>query len=248
MRGWVAFVVLAACNVDPISYDGRACPCISGYTCVADRCVRTTTGDGGPDTGGDSGGSGDAGGYLFDDEFGGAAMSASWLLSNGTWMQGGGEATETSSAGGTMIWVNGFDTATDYEVVVGARMTGATPVSDNAMEVLVRVSATTMNYHEQCSWEPGDKFLRIFDVPRTRTNDLDSAMITQTIDPLGSYTMHARMVGATLHCWVDGVAGADLTLTFTGTQLANGESAGSFGVGTYNHTVAFDYIRVTAIP
>ena len=221
-----------------LDLEGKACPCPGDYTCVANRCTRIG-GDAGP---ADAPGGDASGVRLFDDEFVDTALAAVWHLDSGTWSESGGQANETSASGGTAIWVNGFDTATDYEVVTTARAR-STPTNDDALEIAIRVSKTPTSYRYQCSWEPGDKFLRLFDVPRTRTNDVDLP-IAQSFDPLQSFTIHARITGATLHCWVDGVIGADATVTFTAGQLGNGLGAGTFGLATYNLAGAFDYIHV----
>ena len=118
-------------------------------------------------------------------------------------------------------------------------------MNDDAIEIAVRVMNDANHTRYQCSWEPGDKTLRLFDVPRTHTNDVDGAPSQQTLDPLGTYTIHADVTGRTIHCYVDGVVTANVTIQLSDAQLAAGLGEGSFGLATYNQSAAFDYIRVT---
>ncbi len=50
----VVLVLVSACNVDPIDLGDRACddehPCVRGYVCVDEICVREDEPDAGPAT------------------------------------------------------------------------------------------------------------------------------------------------------------------------------------------------------
>jgi hypothetical protein len=238
----IVLVAFAGCSIAPLTIEGKECPCPEGYVCMQDRCTLqpggsdAAIGDARPDT---------ASNTMFDDEFDDGVIAPVWDLDSGSWGEALGNFSETISTGGTAVWVNGFATATDYKVTVAATAQANTPVSDDALEIVVRVTNDPNHTRYQCSWEPGDKTLRIFDVPRTHTNDLDGAPSAQALDPFGTYTIHANVTGKTIHCYVDGVVTADLTLQLTDAQIAAGLGMGTFGLGTYNQSVAFDYIRVS---
>lgn len=51
---WITFG-LFGCAVDELDLEGRACPCVTGWVCVSDVCVRDRSMDGGPTTGTDGG-------------------------------------------------------------------------------------------------------------------------------------------------------------------------------------------------
>jgi hypothetical protein len=236
----LALVAFAGCSIGSLTIEGKDCPCPSGYTCVLNRCTQQSGGDAAIGDGRVDAPSS----TLFDDEFDDGVIAPVWDLDSGSWTEKQGMFYETGN-GGTTIWVKGFETATDYNVVVAASAQGNTPVIDDAIETAVRVTNDVNHTHYQCSWEPGDKTLRLFDVPRTHTNDLDSLPSTLTLDPFRTYVIHTDVTGKTIHCYVEGVPTANLTLQLTDAQLNAGLGMGTFGLATYNQSAAFDYIRVT---
>ena len=55
--GWIGVLAcLASCTLADVELDDRPCPCVSGYTCVEERCVANgPAGDGDGDAGGGAG-------------------------------------------------------------------------------------------------------------------------------------------------------------------------------------------------
>lgn len=200
--------------------------------------------DASKDAGGDS--SGDGGRtLLFADEFDGVALSPSWNVVRGSWSIVAGEAVQSDPKVNGFMFVNGFSGASAYEVIARMRTTGAPPVNDDAIEIAVRASATTALF---CSFEPGDRFIRFIRVTPTGSTVFGDTPIPTGGSSTQPFTLHARLDVAagttTVHVWVEELPGSDAYATLGPSDLATG----SFGLVTYNHSGAFDWIRVYATP
>jgi hypothetical protein len=246
----VPAATLWACSVGSLELAGRACPCVDGYTCVNGACVpagselpdASTDGAAGADSGSDAG---DASTLLFDDEFDQGALDPIWIVGSGNWSLVNGEATNENTVEGEFMLVQGFQDETSYEAVARLRMVGSPPTGDNAMEIAVRVSDTPPYDRLQCSFETGDWYLRYL-LPNTGLGSFDDLPLSPpaNADPMAYYTLHTVVTGQSVHCWVDEVPGSDDYTTLSPAQVPSG----SFGLATYQHRVAFDWLRVYSVP
>lgn len=181
---------------------------------------------------------------LFDDEFDGS-MDPRWVVLSGTWNVVGGELVESDASSGGTIYVGGFQDAGFYEAVSSMRMTGTAPVADDAMELTVRLSQAAGNPRLLTSFEPGDWYIRFLLPPGSSFGD---HALSPGSNSMQSFTLHTRLDPAggatTVHTWVDELPGSDTYTTLTSSQVP----AGTFGLVTYNHGAAFDWLRVYSIP
>src|SRR5262249_17723451 len=116
-----------------------------------------------------------------------------------------------------------------------------------AMELAFRLDAAMPRAQYFCNWEPYDgNFL----VETSDANANVSVLVLKYIDPMTipNYdpkmyvTMHVNVAGSTIHCWLEEVTDADITLSDPT------HATGTFGVKTYAMGTAFDFVRVYSVP
>ncbi|MBL8621168.1 MAG: hypothetical protein JNK64_07690 [Myxococcales bacterium] len=185
---------------------------------------------------------GSAGGAtLFSDDF---PDLIGWTTRGGAWSAAGGEAVQSSTAGGlTYAFPAGTESFADYRVAARARRTGG--ATTGAMELAARIqSSGDGQYH--CAWVAVSGDLRL---AWTRTNGSEGGVLAQMTVNVGAIpgydatapvVLEARAVGTQLTCCVRGVAGA--TVTISDTRYATGAP----GLRTTSQASAFDDFAVSA--
>jgi hypothetical protein len=255
-----ALLAPSACKVDELDLEGKACPCVAGFTCETstNTCVRDPVDaamvDVPPNDGviidapidapgidaidAPPGASclGSAGGTsLFSDDF---ADLIGWVTVGGAWSATGGEAVQTDT-GGSLIYAYpaGTNAFTDYRVASRARRTGG--VATGSVELALRKQASGDGMY-QCAWSPANGALKI---NWTRTNgSLGGTIASTTVnvgaipgyDPLAPVVIETQAMGTQLTCCVRDLAGA--TVTMSDTRY----TAGSPGIKTSSQSAAFD--------
>lgn len=191
---------------------------------------------------------------LFADEF--DADTGDWLdVGDGTWSVLGGEKRQhISDARYTFSLLDGVALPNDYEIVSRMRMIGGS--NGGAMEVTFRASPTGSGAQYFCNWEPtsetvppntrtAGQMLIMFGLSEDQSGVLAELDVDFTssadYDPLAPITMHARIQGDEIRCWIEEIPAATLTVT---TALF---ATGTVGLKNYEMSTAYDFIRVYAL-
>jgi hypothetical protein len=259
-----ALLAPSACKVDELDLEGKACPCVSGYTCETstNTCVRDPIDaamiDVPPDDGvlidaptdapgidaidAPPGSSclGSAGGTsLYSDDF---ADLIGWVTMGGAWSATGGEAVQTDTGGGLIYaYPAGTSAFTDYRIASRARRTGG--AATGSVELALRKQASGDGMY-RCAWSPAAGALKIL---WTRSNGSVGGTIASTTvdigaipgyDPLAAIVIEAQAEGSQLTCCVRDVGGASVTMSDTRYTV------GSPGIETSSQAAAFDDFAV----
>ncbi len=253
-----------ACAIPDIELDGLPCPCANGFECdpATSTCVREvgvdggSHADGGPDARGglDSGPGTDGGTQELDGGTVGADASScfyddfedgvldGWQIEAGDWSAVGGEARQGDfRASLAYMFAEETTRLTNYRIRSQFRL-----VRDDgpgAIEVDFRIDPAQTGSQYFCNWEPntGD-FLVMWQSPSITTEVIDMLTIdTDTIsgfDVNAPITMNIEVRGSTIHCWLDEIPGADLTVTDAR------HPTGAVGFKTYALSAAYQFLEV----
>lgn len=184
---------------------------------------------------------GAGGATLFTDDF---PDLIGWTTRGGAWSAAGGEAVQSSTAGGlAYAFPAGTAGFADYRVAARARRTGG--ATTGAMELATRIQSTgDGQYH--CAWVAVSGELRL---AWTRSNGTEGGVLAQTTvdvgaipgyDPTAPVILESQAAGTQLTCCVRGVAGATVT-------IADGRyTIGAPGLRTTAQATAFDDVVVSA--
>lgn len=177
---------------------------------------------------------------IFADDFSGD-LSA-WQAMNGTWeIDGGALVQQDETVPETQIFVPSFGELTDYRVQVTTTMVdGAT---ENTTELVARIDPQNPGNRYWCGFQvsAGRIIIRV-DANYQKVIDTNNTVVdlTQTpgYSPTAPHVMNFEVIGNALHCWVEGVVGADVT------GLDNTYESGTFGLKTYLQHASFDDVVV----
>jgi hypothetical protein len=199
--------------------------------------------DSGADTAipdGDTGIVPDAGG-CFVDEFDDGVL-AGFRVTNGTWVETGGEAQQTD-ANETLAYMYAAATEEMSDYVIRSRMRMLRDPNEGAMEVIFRVNPESPNEMYFCNWEPTSRRILIM----RQTASVDTTVLDDHVVPmfmLPGYTptmpvtMNIEVSGPSIHCWLDEIGPADLTV------IDNRYSTGAVGFKTYAIATAYEDLSV----
>jgi hypothetical protein len=236
MRALV-LIALVACSVDPVSLEGKSCPCAAGYVCdrPTNRCF-LGNGDGGvidtPGTTSCLGGS--------TNEIYRYAGMFDWIHEDASW-KGMAEITQTSSQvqhSYTFKTNSDLTAVKDYKVTATMRQTMA-GTGDPSMGIALRTQLATQDkQHYSCMWSFKSKTLSINETQGGNTVALMTKTITAatTTIPL---TMEAKVVGSTVTCCIREYPMSMLTASSTTV------TAGYPGLETDRMAAAFGSFAVT---
>lgn len=210
---WLVLVVVAACRIPDLDVTGKACPCPSGYACIANACVAESAIDAAP-ADGDPVASCIAAPKmaLVYQTATFAEFPTGWSTIGGSWLPGATalhQASENDSLAVALLSTNpGNAAAADYRVVATATQT--TGATGGALEVVVRGSfADKTMYH--CNLEPNDGKLLI---DRTNAGGTGAVGLVETAveiaAPKASYTLEIQVEGDRIECCARGVANASI--------------------------------------
>jgi len=236
MRVAVLFA-LAACSVDPLSLEGKQCPCAAGYVCdtPTNRCF-LSNGDGGViDTPGTTSclGGGTTEIYRY-------AGTFDWVHEDPSW-SGAAEITQTSANvqnSYTFKTNANLSAAKDYKVTATMRQTAAGTGSP-AMGIALRAQLSTQDkQHYSCMWSFKAKEIWIQETQAGNTSTLMAKPVAEAgaAKPL---TMEAKIVGSTITCCIREYPTAMVTATSTSV------TAGYPGLQTERMAAAFGSFAVT---
>lgn len=229
-------LALAACSVDPLSLEGKQCPCADGYVCdkPTNRCF-LSNGDGGiidtPATTSCLGGS--------TVEIYRYAGMYDWIHADPSW-SGAAEITQNSStAQNSYTFKTNADLTAAHDYKVTATMRQIAPgMGDPTMGIALRTQLSTQDkMHYSCMWSFKSKALSIEETSTGAPGLLATKAVAEatTAKPI---TMEAKIVGGTITCCIReypsamvSVANADVTSGYPGLET-NRETAafGSFAV------------------
>jgi hypothetical protein len=189
---------------------------------------------------------------LFDEEFDGGALDTTtkWTVAGkGVWSIMGGHGVQSNPNVDTMLYAQGFTTATNYHIV--ARMWSTGPFDagyDLAPEVVFRVvpsiDAGGLPEDYRCNM---DLFYDQLYIQRQSGGTLGtkSFKLPMGFDLGTPFVLEAVVTGNSVTCTVTmDTLGVVATLKSTAlTQLT-----GTFGLKTYHSSTEFQYFRVYALP
>jgi hypothetical protein len=178
---------------------------------------------------------------LFSDEFDGDL--AKWsTYGTGSWSVSGGEARQSDdTAALSFIYAPSTSTFTDFHLVSKMRMYMTSPAG-GALELTFRVTTTPSLKQYFCNWEPDSGNFIIMYSMGVATTVL--AQTTVNLSLVSGYsdvmpvTMHADVQGTKIHCFLEEIPSADLTV------LDSQFAVGSVGAKVYKIAGAYDYVRV----
>lgn len=206
---------LVACRVADLDVTGKACPCPTGYACVANACV---AGEGTSDAAID--GAADASCIaapktaLVYQTATFAEFPTGWSTMGGTWAPTPTalhQGSESDSLAFALLSTNPGDAAaTSYRVVATAIQTNG--AVGGAVEVVARGSlADDEMYH--CNLEPNDGNLV---VDRTNQGGVGAtelaSMMLAGVNAHASYTLEIQVEGDRIECCVRGIANGSLAV------------------------------------
>ena len=193
-------VALVACSVDPVSLEGKSCPCAEGYVCdrPTNRCF-LGNGDGGvidtPGTTSCLGGS--------TNEIYRYAGMFDWIHEDPSWT-GMAEITQTSAQvqnSYTFKTNSDLTAAKDYKVTATMRQVTAGSGTPQ-MGIALRTQLSTQDkQHYACMWSFKSKELTI---QETQTGNT-TILMTKAVPAAGAakpITMEAKIVGSTITCCI----------------------------------------------
>ncbi|MFT3698375.1 MAG: hypothetical protein QM831_34850 [Kofleriaceae bacterium] len=233
-----SLLVLVACHYDATDYAGKACPCPSGYSCVANACIAGTI---------EADAAIDAPDYttsclaspLENLVYSNATFAdypTSFTAIAGAWgdqpdgLHQGNESLNLAAIALNGIPGNGANE--DYRVVVKAA--GIAGADGGAFDVALRVSATNKTMY-QCGLVPA---MNQIVLARTDANspDIDRETVAGDLSLMQTYILEAQVTGSQIECCVRGVEGAHAMGTDTTF------SGGPPGLKTYMMSAVFsDY-------
>jgi hypothetical protein len=217
---------------------GEATGGVPGTSSTSSGSTASSAGGGGASTSSSVGGGGPCD-PAFSDDFSGDL--GQWQIDSGTWsIQGGALAQLDPLAGTTLIYVP--------DVVLGDQRLQATTTmvsgaTGGAIELVARIDPDNPGNRYWCAFQPSDGWLVIraeadyLKLAEPVAFQVDLAQ-TPGYSATASHVMHFDVVGTTLHCWVEGVVGADAT-TSDGLY-----TQGSVGLKTYLKHALFDDFTV----
>jgi len=161
------------------------------------------------------------------------------------WAVVNGEMQQSVPTGLAYDFVPAFANLGDYHIE--SRMRQISGSTGGAMEIDFRISAAMPDNQYFCNWEPNDgNFLVMISTAGFAAYDIKLVNIDVTAipgyDPLAPVTMQIDVVGSEIHCWLDEIAGANITVTDPSYPM------GAFGLKNYAMATAYDYIRVSTPP
>jgi hypothetical protein len=174
------------------------------------------------------------------DDFSGDLQA--WTVDGGTWaIEAGALEQHDDAASATLIYVPGFDDLADLRLQ--ASTTAVSGDVGGAVELVARIDPTNPGNRYWCGFQPADGYLIVrIDANYLKVSDPIDFQVdlsqTPDYDPAASHTLHFELLGTMLHCWVEGVVGADATAsddTYT---------HGMFGLKTYQQRARFDDVAV----
>jgi hypothetical protein len=177
---------------------------------------------------------------LFTDDFSGDLRA--WTVDGGTWaIDAGALEQQDETASAALIYVPGFADLADQRLQ--ATTTAVSGDVGGALELAARIDPANPGNRYWCGFQPADGYLIVrVDANYLKVNDPIAFQVdlsqTPNYDPAASHTLHFELQGTTLHCWVEGVVGADAT-TSDGTY-----TQGLFGLKTYLQRARFDDMAV----
>ena len=194
----LALVALAACSVPDLDVAQKSCPCATGYTCVSNKCIQTA-GDGG---------AGSCLGTVAGTELT-SGQFASWTNVSGAWGSSGSAFVQTNATDNLALAytsASGLDTRMTYRVVATMTMNGA----GMGAGIAVRVGGNKLY---ACLWEPGQSSALALDYSSN-----GNTLTPFTSAPLGNFdpaqmtTMEFLADGTSLHCCIDGLSAANVSV------------------------------------
>jgi hypothetical protein len=234
----LVLLALVACSVDPVSLEGKSCPCAAGYVCdrPTNRCF-LGNGDGGvidtPGTTSCLGGS--------TNEIYRYAGMFDWIHEDPSW-NGMAEITQTSAqAQNSYTFKTNSDltAAKDYKVTATMRQITAgsgTPT----MGIALRTQLSTQDkQHYACMWSFKTKELTIQETQGGNT----TVLMTKAVPSAGAakpLTMEAKIVGSTITCCI-----REYFPTAMVTATSTTVTAGYPGLETTRTNAAFGSFAVT---
>lgn len=196
----VVLVGVVACSVDPVSLEGKSCPCAQGYVCdrPTNRCF-VSNGDGGvvdtPGTTSCLGGS--------TDEIYRYAGMFDWIHGDASWT-GMAEITQTSAQvqnSYTFKTNSDLTAAKDYKVTATMRQVTA-GTGTPTMGIALRTQLSPQDkQHYSCMWSFKNKTLAINETQGGST----TALMTKTVNEAAMaipLTMEAKIVGGAITCCI----------------------------------------------
>jgi hypothetical protein len=224
-----ACVAVAACSVPALDASNKACPCMTGYTCVVDRCL--PVGDGGvlPSCLGSEPGT-----LLYADEFDGASLDPGWTTTT-SWAQLGGELVQSDAADQLAVAYTTKVGVASYRVAVAISTAGGTGAG-----IAVRVPVGLRTQYD-CVWQPGSPGTLLWQ----STNNGGQASTLGAPVPANdggqtTATMEVTAIGSELRCCLDEFPGASVSVSNPTPSYPTGQP----GVMTNRMRASFDRFAV----
>lgn len=207
-------LAFAACRVPDLDVTGKACPCPTGYACVANACVAGDGADAAIDGAGEASCIAAPKTTLVYQTATFAEFPTGWSTMGGTWTPTADalhQGSESDTLAYALLSTNPGDAAaTSYRVVATATQVNGSV--GGAFEVAARGSlADSTMYH--CNLEPNDGNLVV-----DRTNpggngatELGSMMLAGLASH-ASYTLEIQVEGDRIECCVRGVENASVAI------------------------------------
>lgn len=267
---WAALIIVggfvSACTVPETSLDGRPCPCLPGWQCVADVCVRDgevpdarvdATDSNVPDSGVLETGapdapadapvdtspeaSPDASTCAFYDDFTQDSL-VGWQQTGGTWVARNGEAVlEEDTLSEAALWATATDGTVDFHARTSMRMISG-PELHSAMEITFRLQTSATVNRFFCNWEPNSGTILIMRQESSGTVVLETLTIDTSMiagyDPFAPVTMNVQVDSGRINCWVE---------EFPEARLSSNDAtltSGAIGLKAWKVSVAYDWFEV----
>ena len=178
---------------------------------------------------------------VFFDDFSGNLSK--WQVDSGSWAIESGALAQTDPlAATTLIFATG-DTNNLTDQRIQALTTLVAGDTSGAIELVARIDPASPGNRYWCAFQPSDgwlvirveaNYVKVADIVEFQVDLTDTPGYVAT-DP---HMMHFDVVGTQLHCWVDGVVGAEAIVS-NGTY-----DKGTFGAKTYVKHARFDDFTV----
>jgi len=205
------------------------------------------SGGGASSTGAGAPGCGSA--LLFSDDF--TADPTLWTFTAGSWARDA-KTNEMEQTDASVI-ANAFvpSRAGLVDCCITTRMRQLPPGTSpaGAMNLIFRVTPDPSGQLYSCNWEPNYIGFRLMKLDGAASTFLaqkeqgSGISLPSAYDPLETVTMHVRLEGSAIHCWLDEITGADIFYNDVPTPFPGG----SFGLRTYQMAAAFDDVKVVEI-
>jgi hypothetical protein len=231
----VWLVVVTACSVPDVNLANKLCPCIAGYACVANHCVKNNPGS---DAGNPSCLGSDPGTILYTDNFDGAVIDSGWITTT-MWAQTGGQLVQSDGNDQLAFAYTTRVSQANYRVV--AQMAGT--AGGTGMGLVARNTAGMKTMYN-CLWEPGTTGALVLE--STNNGGVAMTLASQVGIPSGgateTVTMELLAVGTELRCCLDNIAGAMVSVSNPTPSFSTGQP----GVITNRMEAQFDNFAVYA--